>query len=104
MVRNDVSCQHQAFEQVTNVAMTEEPYTYEEAAVAKKYNPNKKLRWLIPVALAAQVAFKVCPLASSYSDKLFLRGTLCGRGRHLQFSWRSAYGSPCYAGVCESLV
>lgn len=45
--------------QVTNVALTEEAYTYDEQRIFKKYNPNKKLRWLIPVVFAAQVAFKV---------------------------------------------
>lgn len=50
--------------QVTNVALSEEPYVYDEAIVAKKLNPNKKLQWLIPVVFAAQVAFKVCVTCS----------------------------------------
>ena len=41
------------------MALSEEPYVYDEEVVAKKSNPNKKMRWLIPVVLAAQVAFKV---------------------------------------------
>lgn len=49
-------------QQVTNIALTEEPYTFDEQAISRKYNPNKKLRWLIPVVLAAQVAFKVSVL------------------------------------------
>lgn len=39
------------------------PYTH-DANVVKRSDPNKKRRWLIPLVLAAQIAFKVAPLSS----------------------------------------
>ena len=48
--------------QVADKAMQWSPYTYSPAEV-KRNDPNKKRRWLIPLVLAAQIAFKVgqCP-------------------------------------------
>ena len=39
------------------------PYTY-DAKVVQRSDPNKKRRWLIPLVLAAQIAFKVPPCSS----------------------------------------
>lgn len=48
--------------QVADKAMQWSPYTYSPEEV-KRNDPNKKRRWLIPLVLAAQIAFKVgqCP-------------------------------------------
>ena len=44
--------------QVAEKAMQWAPYSYSDKVV-KRNDPNKKRRWLIPLILAAQVAFKV---------------------------------------------
>ena len=44
--------------QVAEKAMQWSPYTYSPEEV-KRNDPNKKRRWLIPLVLAAQIAFKV---------------------------------------------
>ena len=44
--------------QVADKAMQWTPYSYSDKVV-KRNDPNKKRRWLIPVVLAAQIAFKV---------------------------------------------
>ena len=46
--------------QVADKAMQWPPYTYSPEEV-KRSDPNKKRRWLIPLVLAAQIAFKVGP-------------------------------------------
>ena len=50
--------------QVADMAMQWSPYTF-DAKVVKRNDPNKKRRWLIPLVLAAQIAFKVRPNASA---------------------------------------
>ena len=49
--------------QVVDRAMQWSPYTY-DAKVVQRSDPNKKRRWLIPLVLAAQIAFKVAPRSS----------------------------------------
>ena len=45
--------------QIVNVAQSVTSFKY-DASTAKKQNPNRKRRWLIPLLILAQVAFKVC--------------------------------------------
>ncbi len=52
--------------QVVDRAMQWSPYAY-DANVVKRSDPNKKRRWLIPLVLAAQIAFKVGPPSPSAS-------------------------------------
>jgi hypothetical protein len=46
--------------QVTERASAGAPYRY-SADVIKRADPNKRRRWLIPLVLLAQIAFKVRP-------------------------------------------
>lgn len=50
--------QGQLLVQVADKAMQWSPYTY-DAKLVKRSDPNKKRRWLIPLVLVAQIAFKV---------------------------------------------
>jgi hypothetical protein len=43
---------------VTEKALQRQPYRYDPATI-KRADPNKRRRWLIPLVLAAQIAFKV---------------------------------------------
>ena len=45
--------------QVTDMAASCSPYTFNQQEVARKNDPNKKLKWLVPILFAAQLAFKV---------------------------------------------
>ena len=46
------------------------PYSYSDKIV-KRNDPNKKRRWLIPVVLAAQIAFKVrCSRCTNHVSSL----------------------------------
>ena len=47
--------------QVTQKSLEWAPYRY-DAAVVRRNDPNKKRRWLIPLVLLAQIAFKVLVL------------------------------------------
>ena len=49
--------------QVVDRAMQWSPYTH-DAKLVQRSDPNKKRRWLIPLVLAAQIAFKVAPRSS----------------------------------------
>ena len=44
--------------QVTEKALQRQPFRY-DAATIRRADPNKRRRWLIPLVLAAQIAFKV---------------------------------------------
>lgn len=50
--------------QVADKAMQWSPYIYSPEEV-KRNDPNKKRRWLIPLVLAAQIAFKVGQFSSA---------------------------------------
>ena len=43
---------------MTEKALQRQPYRYDPATI-KRADPNKRRRWLIPLVLAAQIAFKV---------------------------------------------
>ncbi len=47
--------------QVTQKSLEWAPYRY-DPAVVRRNDPNKKRRWLIPLVLLAQIAFKVLVL------------------------------------------
>ncbi len=77
--------------QVTNKAASTSPYTFNPEEVARKSDPNKKLKWLVPVLFAAQIAFKV-PACSPYvpsnvpcnqKDRMNRFPCLRKAGRHL---------------------
>ena len=81
--------------QVADKAMQWQPYTYSPNEV-KRNDPNKKRRWLIPLVLAAQIAFKVghqpkCCGSRSPPGCHWSRcpGTACTR-THCSFSARAS--------------
>ena len=61
--------------QVTEKASSWAPYRY-DPDVIKRADPNKRRRWLIPLVLLAQIAFKArhCPLLS---EEQLCSETLC---------------------------
>jgi len=46
-------------ERVAEVALNNAPFDHDPVAAAKAANPDKKNRWVIPVAIAAQLVFKM---------------------------------------------
>lgn len=46
-------------EKIVDVALNMAPYEYRPAEAAKKANPNRRRKWLIPLILAAQVGAKL---------------------------------------------
>ena len=58
---SDTACGEQvlmALLQIVSVAQAETPYIY-KSSFAEKRNPNRRQRWLIPFAIAGQIALKV---------------------------------------------
>ena len=61
------------------------PYSYSDKVV-KRSDPNKKRRWLIPLILAAQIAFKV--RCSRCSHHILCLSPACSQAyRHLHLVW-----------------
>lgn len=54
--------------QIVNIAETTKPYKYNKSAIDRISNPNKKLRWAVPLIFIAQLALKV---ALTYSPTLY---------------------------------